>query len=152
MKTYLYDCTTQEKRSASHRALGKELEKVPEGYEYVITIKKNKSVRSLAQNNFYHMILTIYANCAGCYLDEIKGDFYDAIGFFVYEADKHGVERKRYKSSADNNTPEMAQLISQLLQWGSVNYPEAIVPQHGDASYQQWMEVQNQYNRATAGW
>ena len=152
MKQILYDCTDANKRQESHKKAGKTLQDMPEGYEYLITIKRNKPVRSLSQNNFFHMLLTIYANHIGLYLDEMKGEFYDAIGFYEMITDKRGKETKRYKSSADLDQGEMAGLISALIQYGSTNMPECIIPRQEDANYMQWMTVQNDYNRATAGW
>lgn len=152
MRTYLYNCTTPEKRLESHRNLGKELGKVPDGFEYCLTLKKNKAGRSLPQNAFYHVILTIYANYVGCYLDEIKGEFYDAISYYTYVTDHQGKDRKRYKSSADEDTPGMARLINQLLQWGSMNYPECAVPGQDTLTERDRIELDNQYQKALAGW
>lgn len=152
MRTYLYDCTTQDKRLTSHKALGKELAKVPDGYEYVLTLKKNKAIRSLGQNNFFHMVLTIYANHIGLYLDEMKGEFYDAIGFYEMHEDKRGSMHKRYRSSADLDQGEMSALITKFLQWAGNAFPEVKVPRKEDATYKQWLEVENEYQKALAGW
>lgn len=152
MRTYLYDCTTEAKRVVSHKALGQELKKVPDGFEYCLTLKKNKAVRSLPQNAFYHVILTIYANYIGCYLDEVKKDFYDSIGYFYFKTDHLGKDHKRYYSSADEDTAGMANLINKLLQWGGMNYPEVHIPTQDRMTEQQRIEIENEYQKALAGW
>jgi len=153
MKKIIYDATTPESRAATHPKVGKWLQEQKDGFEYIIMIKRNKPVRSAKQNAIFHLILTVYANAAGLYLDEIKHDFYDAIGFFYFHMDHDGVERKRYKSSADCDSAEMNQLIDQVQQWGAVNYPEAKMPANPrDTTYAEWIEVENEYERATAGW
>lgn len=152
MRTYLYDTTTEKERESSHRKLGRDLAQVPPGFVYCLTLKQNKPGRSLPQNAFYHVILTIYANYVGCYLDEIKGEFYDAIGYYTFHTDHRGKEHKRYKSSADEDTPGMARLITQLLQWGSMNYPECDVPGQDTMTERDRLEIDNQYQKALAGW
>jgi hypothetical protein len=139
------------KDEKSHKELGKKLSELPEG-GYVIKVSKNKPVRSLGQNAYYHMVWNIYATHTGHYIDELKKEFYDKIGFFEVFTDKREISTKRYKSSADLDETEFAALINQQAQWGRDEFPEVIVPRKEDATYLQWMQVENDYNRTFSGW
>ncbi len=135
----------------SHKSIGRQLQELPEG-EYVIDIKKNKPIRSLGANNYYHMVWSIYATHTGHYIDELKHEFYDVIGFFTLHTDARGKTTKRYKSSADCDKEEMARLINLQADWGKREFPEVIIPRKEDATYLQWMQVQNEYNQTFSGW
>lgn len=139
------------KDEKSHKELGRKLWEIPEG-DYVVKITKNKPIRSLGQNNYYHMVWGIYATHTGHYIDELKKEFYDKIGFFEVFTDKRGVSTKRYKSSSGLDETEMSALINQQLQWGRAEFPEVIIPRKEDATYLQWMQVQNDYDRTFSGW
>lgn len=135
----------------SHKSVGQQLLDFPDG-EYIISVKKNKPIRSLPSNSYYHMVWNIYATHTGHYIDELKKEFYDKIGFFEMFTDKRGKTTKRYKSSADCDVPEMSSLINQQAQWGREEFPEVIVPRREDATYLQWLQVQNEYNKTFSGW
>lgn len=135
----------------SHQAFGKKLWETYESGEFVITVKKNKPIRSLGANNYFHMILSIYATYTGHYLDEIKGEFKYDIGYYDIITDKLGKQFKRLKSTSKADTTEMASLTNQLEQWGRNKFPECIIPRKEDATYIQWLEVQNQYERTFSG-
>lgn len=134
----------------SHKNLGKELQALKEG-EYIIKIAKNRPVRSLGQNAYYHMVWSIYASHTGHYVDELKTEFYNKIGFYEVFTDKRGKQTKRYKSSKDCDTKEMTSLINQQSQWGREEFPEVIVPRQEDATYLQWIQVQNDYEKVFSG-
>jgi len=134
----------------SHRMVGKELASMPEG-SYVIKISKNRPVRSLGQNAYFHMVWNIYASHTGHYIDELKKEFYDKIGFYTVFEDKRGKQTKRYKSSKDCDTSEMTSLINQQLQWGREEFPEVIVPRQEDATYLQYIQIENEYERVFSG-
>jgi len=97
------------------------------------------------------MILSIYASHTGHYIDELKQEFYTKIGFFEIFEDRRGIKTKRFKSSKDCDTKEMTSLINQLLQWGRDEFPEVIIPRQEDATYMQYMAVQNDYERVFSG-
>lgn len=138
------------KDETSHRMVGKELSELPDG-SYVIRISKNRPVRSLGQNSYYHMVWNIYASHTGHYIDELKTEFYDKIGFYTIFEDKRGKKIKRYKSSKDCDTSEMTALINQQLQWGRDEFPEVIVPRQEDATYLQYIQIENEYEKVFSG-
>lgn len=147
MKHFLYTA----KDAASHAEVGRKLRDLPEG-EYVISVKKNKPIRSLGDNAYYHMIFNIYATHTGHYLDELKKEFYDKIGYFTLFTDSRGKVTKRYKSSADEDTAGMQALKNQQAQWLRDEFPEVIVPRKEDSTYLTWLQVENDYNKTFSGW
>lgn len=147
MKHILYKAGDDE----SHKNTGKILRALDAG-EYIIQIKKNKNIRSLGANAYYHMVWNIYATHTGHYIDELKKEFYDKIGFYETWVDERGKEVRRYKSSGKEDTAGMAALINKQAQWGRDEFPKVIVPRKEDATYMQWMEVENEYNKTFSGW
>lgn len=147
MKTFLYEAGD----SVSHKRLGKELQSLPIG-SYVVVIKKNRPVRSLGANAYYHMVWNIYATHTGHYIDELKKEFYDKIGYYTEHTDKRGKTTRRYKSSAEEDTAGMSALINQQAQWGRDEFPEVIVPRLEDATYLQYLEIENQYTKTFSGY
>ncbi len=141
------------KDPASHKEAGRILWDFPECKEgYIIKVTKNKPTRSLDQNNYYHMVFAIYATHTGHYIDELKKEFYDKIGFYDDFTDKRGKTTRRYKSSSDLDQTEMSALINQQAQWGIDEFPEVIIPRKEDAKYIQWLQVEDEYNRTFSGW
>lgn len=135
----------------SHKKLGRELQSLPEG-EYVIKVTKNKNIRSLGANAYYHMVWNIYATHTGHYIDELKHEFYDKIGYFDWFEDARGVRTKRYRSTSDEDTAGFAAIINKQAQWGRDEFPAVIVPRKEDATYLQWMQIENEYNKTFSGW
>lgn len=134
----------------SHKAAGKMLQELPPG-EYVLKITKNRPIRSLKQNGYYHFVWQIYATHTGHYVDELKKEFYDKIGFYEFFMDARGKQTKRYKSTADLDDAEMARIINQQAQWGRDEFPSVIVPRREDATYMMWMQAENEYNKTFSG-
>ncbi len=147
MKTVLYKSDDEESKRKFYQVL-KELK----SGSYAITIKINRPIRSLGANRYFHMVWNIYATHTGHYIDELKREFYEKIGFYEIFTDKRGISTKRYKSSADCDTTEMSSLINQQAQWGRDEFPEVIVPRLEDATYLQYMQVENEYNKTFSGW
>ena len=147
MKTLLYSGDEKD-----HISAGKVLRELPKKANgYLVIIKENRPIRSLAANAYYHMVWNIYATHTGHYVDELKQEFYDKIGFYTLHTDSRGKSTKRYKSSKDCDTAEMSSLINQQAQWGRDEFPEVIVPRKEDATYLQWLQVENEYNQTFSG-
>jgi hypothetical protein len=151
MKTIIYNNKDEATKAANHKEVGRQLLELPPG-EYVIKIVKNRHIRSLSKNAEYHAIWHIYAIHTGHYIDELKKEFYDKIGFYTFHTDSRGKTTKRYKSSADCDEVEMQALINQQAQWGRDEFPEVVIPKPQDRTYELWFEIQNQYNRTFSGW
>ncbi len=129
----------------------KQLKELPEG-QYILKVVKHRPVRSLSANAFYHMRWSIVATHTGHYVDEIKREFYDHIGYFTWHEDKRGKRTKRYKSSADEDTAGMGALINQQGVWISDEFPEVIIPRKEDATYLQYLQVETEYTKVFSGY
>ena len=92
MKTVLYKSDDEESKRKFYQVL-KELKPG----SYAITIKINRPIRSLGANRYFHMVWNIYATHTGHYIDELKREFYEKIGFYEIFTDKRGISTKRYK-------------------------------------------------------
>ena len=153
MKKWLYD-TTEGKRADSHLKIGRELKELPDGKRYIITAKLHRVIHSQEQRAYFHVICTIYAVHTGHTMDEIKDEFKRA-RYYELKVDNFGKEFKRLKSTADADTAEYAWLITNLLQWGSEEWPAVIIPKKEDHDYERWLEIEaaieEEYRRMTSG-
>ncbi len=147
MKVLLYKAGDAQ----SHLKIGMTLKELPPG-EYIIKVHKNRPIRSLGANRYYHMVWNIYATHTGHYVDELKKEFYDKIGYYTEHTDKRGKTTRRYKSSAEEDTAGMNALINQQAQWGRDEFPEVIIPRLEDATYLQYLEIENQYTKTFSGY
>lgn len=134
----------------SHKRLGEELRKLPEG-EYVIKINKNRPIRSISANNFFWAIIQLYATHTGHTSKEIDNLFRMDRFFEIIEYPKSGKREKIPKETHDLNTAEFAAVCNNLLQWGRENFPEIIVPRKEDLTYAQWMQIQTDYEKVHSG-
>ncbi len=146
MKTGLLDTRDENSKRAFYSVL-KDLK--PD--EYIYSIKKNRSVRSVSQNNFYWAVIQLYAIHTGHTQKEIDGMFRMDRHFEIVEYPKSGRREKIPKDTSDLKTDEFTFLCNNLLQWGRENFPEVIVPRKEDLTYVQWMNISNEYDRVNQG-
>lgn len=132
-----------------HKELGRLLQSLPDG-DYVIQVKKNRPVRSLKANAYYWMCVKIYSIHTGHHESEID---------YMFRMDRHyqmkvinGREVKVPKETKDLDTKEYADFVSKFLAWGRENFPEVIIPRPEDATYLQWVQVNNDYNESFSGY
>lgn len=135
---------------ANHTKVGKELQALPEG-DYVITIKKNRPVRSIAANKFFWAVIKIYAVHTGHTENEIN-EMFRMDRFFKITYNAKGEEKKVTKSTSKLDTKEFSEVINNLLQWGREEFPEVIIPRQEDLTYKQWLEIENSYSRTFSGY
>lgn len=113
------------------------------GKDYCVVVKENRPIRSLKANAFYWVVIQIYATHTGHTSKEID---------YLFRMDRPWEEielktgRKRVPKESHNlDSKEYAAVINNLLQWGRENFPEVMIPRQEDVTYQQWIEVQNNY-------
>lgn len=146
MKSYLYEPGND----ASHKEIGRILRELPKDKKYIISIKRNKAIRSISANAFFHAVCQIYAIYTGHTLQEIKDEF-KRDRFFEMTTDKLGRQFKRLKSTGDLDTAEFAAVCNNLIQWGHEQFPAVIVPRKEDLTYIQWINVENEYEKVFSG-
>ena len=133
----------------SHKETGRKLAELPPD-EYVLTIKKNRNIRSLRQNSYYHVILNIIAIHTGHDKDEIEYMF-KTNKWYNIKTLPDGIEMRVPKKTSDKDTKEFAIMLNHLFQWRIDNWPELIIPERKDVDYKKWMEIENEYNTAFSG-
>jgi len=150
MNIWIYEAATPQQRLASHKAIGRKLQDLEAGKDYIVQVKVKKNIRSIKQNAFFHAVCQLYAVYTGHTLEEIKDEFKRARWFEMRE-DKLGRQFKRLKSTAGLDTAEFASVCNNLLQWGREEFPGCIVPEPQDMDYKMWMDIQNDYEAAFKG-
>lgn len=144
MKIMLYTS----KDAASHKKLGEALRELPEG-EYVITVKKNRAIRSLSANRYYHCILNIIGIHTGHTHEELheamKMKFNCAVIYFP-----KGGSQIVGKTTSDLDSAEFSSYIARVKQWALDEF-NLVIPEAKDIDYKRWMEIENNYDETVAG-
>lgn len=151
-KLILYDNRSDE---GKHK-LWNSLKALPEG-EYIVEIKKNRPVRSLNANKYYHAVLNIICTQSGQGTGDKKFD-HDQL---------HEILKKKFngevinfpkggseivgKSTSDLDTKEFAVYMNRVKNWAREEF-DIIIPEHGDVDHIKWMEYENDYNRTFSGY
>lgn len=133
----------------SHKNLGQELRGLKAG-EYVITIKKNRPIRSLSQNKYYWALISLAASHSGHTNREIE---------FMFKMDRcfesvtypNGKVKEVPKDTGDMDSDDFARVCNELRQWITEIFPELIIPRKEDLTYIQWMKIEKDYNDTHSG-
>lgn len=150
MRNELYSAKTPEERLASHKKIGRILQELPDG-EYVVSIKRNKPIRSISQNKFYWALVSLCGKHAGHHREEID---------YMFRMDRHyefvefpnGRTEKVPRRTSDLDTAEMTAVCNNLSEWIKDFFPEIIIPRREDLTYLQWMNIENEYNKTFSGY
>lgn len=150
-KHILYDNRTEEGK----RDLYKKLKELPDG-EYVIEVKKNKAIRSMTANAYYHVVLNIICTSTGQGTgdknfdhDQLHEILKRKFNSDTFHLPKGGVEVVG-KSTSEMDTTEFASYINRVKQWAKEEFG-IIVPEREDLDYKKWMEIDNEYNKTYSG-
>lgn len=132
----------------SHAELGKQLRDLKPG-EYIVEIKKNRAIRSLSANKYYHAILNIIAIETGHTHEELhealKLKFNCKVIFFP-----KGGSMAVGNSTANLDSAEFAGYINRVTQW-ALNEFNITIPQKQDIDYKRWMEIENAHEENQRG-
>jgi len=97
-----------------------------------VELKKFYKKRSNPQNRYLYLALGYFAHCYGCSLVEAKEIYLKKYAcrdiFEVVTTDKNGREVNYYRSTADLNTVEMSNAISNFVAYASCNGIEIPAP------------------------
>ena len=144
MKVLLYQAGDPE----SHKKLGNELRLLDKA-EYVITIKKNRAIRSLSQNKYYHAILKIIAIDTGHTHEQLHEICKKKFNGEAINFPKGGMEIIG-KSTSDLDTGEFTAYINRVKQW-CIDEFEIVIPEPKDVDYKKWMDIENEYEKSFQG-
>jgi hypothetical protein len=143
-KYFLYDNRSED----SKRNLYNELKKLEEG-EYVILVKKNRPVRSLSANKYYHAVLKIIGIETGHTHDQLHEICKRKFNAEMIALPKGGTEVYG-KSTSDMDTKEFAGYVNRVKQWAQDEF-NIIIPELKDLDYRKWMEIENVYDENNSG-
>lgn len=129
------------------RVLGKERP----GKDYAVTVKENRPIRSLDANAFYWFVINIYAIHTGHTRKEIENMFKMDRHWEEVTYPKTGRRQRVPKDTHDLDDRDFSIVCNNLLQWGREEFPQVIVPRKEDATYAQWIEVKNDYDKTFSG-
>lgn len=143
-RIYLYKA----KDANSHKELGQKLKELPDG-EYVVEIKKNRAIRSLNSNKYYHVILNIIAISTGHTHEELheamKIKFNCQVIFFP-----KGGSQIVGKTTSDLDSGEFSAYVNRVKQWALDEFG-IVIPQANDIDYKRWIEIETTYEDSFRG-
>ncbi len=132
----------------SHKNLGKELQGLKEG-EYIVKITRNRPIRSLSANKYYHAILNIIGIETGHTHEELhealKQKFNAKILYFP-----KGGSQIIGGSTSNLDTKEFAAYVNQVKNW-ALNEFGIVIPEARDLDYQKWIEIETAYEENQQG-
>lgn len=144
MKHIIYNAGDAE----SHKRLGQQLASLPPG-EYVVQIKKNRPIRSMQANKYYHVILNIIAINTGHSHDELHEICKLKFNCHMVDLPK-GDSVLIGKTTTDLDSTEFAGYVNRVKQWAQDEWG-IIIPEPRDIDYARWMEIENTYNENFSG-
>jgi hypothetical protein len=133
----------------TYKPLGKYLRELKPGGNYIIEVKKNRAIRSLSANRYYHAILNIIGISTGHTHEELheamKMKFNCTVIFFP-----KGGSQVISKTTADLDTAEFAGYVNRVKAW-ALNEFGIIIPEAKDIDYARWLEIENTYEENQQG-
>lgn len=145
MKTFIYKAGD----AAKHKELGKYLQELQQG-DYLIVIKKNRVIRSLSANKFYHAIVNLIATHTGHTHQQIHEICKYKFNADIVHLPKGGVQVVG-KTTSDMNTEEFAAYINRVKQW-AIDEFDLILPEREDLGQKEFLDIENNYERVISGW
>lgn len=144
MKILIYTAGDAE----SHKVTGKALQALPPG-EYFIEIKKNRAIRSLQANKYYHVVLNIIGISTGHSHDELHEICKLKFNSQLVDLPKGGSQIIG-KTTSNLDTIEFAGYVNRVKQWAMDEWG-IVIPESKDIDYKRWMEIENTYNENFSG-
>lgn len=139
MKIFLYTAGDAD----SHKDLGRRLQELEPG-EYCMTIKRNRPIRSLNQNKYYHAILNIIAISTGHTHDELHEICKLKFNSKWVDLPRGGTHVIG-KTTSDLDTAEFTAYVNRVKQW-AIDEFGITIPESRDIDYARWIEIENTYD------
>jgi ribosomal protein L30E len=133
----------------TYKELGQYLRSLKPGDDYCIVVKKNRPVRSLSANAYYHVILSLIGIHTGHTHEQLHDICKKKFNYEVINLPKSGSEI-RGKSTTSLDTAEFAAYVNRVKQW-SLDEFNLLIPDARDLDYQKQIEIENQYDRVQSG-
>lgn len=144
MRNFVYIAGDKE----SHKGLGKKLAELKPG-SYVIQVKKNRAVRSLSANRYYHLILNIIGVSTGHTHDELhetlKLKFNGKMIYFP-----KGGSQMIGASTANLDSAEFAAYLNRVKNWANQEF-DIVIPERESVTHEQWLAMDDVYEQNQNG-
>jgi hypothetical protein len=144
MKLYLYQAGDEK----SHKLLGDQLRQLKEG-EWIISVKRNRAIRSLSANRYLHFAIQIVAIHTGHTHEEIYEITKLKFNSKLLNMPKSG-QTLIGQSTKGMDTAEFSALTNRFCKWALDEFG-IVIPQPGDLDLIKQMEIENQYEKMTSG-
>lgn len=145
MRLFLYEA----KNEKHHKELGAYLRTLEEGL-FVVTVKKNRPIRSLKANGYYHIILTLIATETGVNHEQLHEICKLKFNPEIINLPKGG-HQTLGKNTATLDTKEFGAYINRVKQWARDEF-NLNLPEPGDLDTMRRMEIENNYTRTFSGY
>lgn len=110
-------------RDHINKLLSHGVEHEQESKPYMVEVKVKRSMRSLSQNSYLHVLISFFALEYGCSTEEAKIDYYKRLCnrdlFVRHKRNKQGKEISTVRSSSELTTDEMSLSITRFRNWSS---------------------------------
>ncbi len=126
----------------SHKDLGKKLQELKPG-EYVVKITKNRALRSLSANRYYHFCLNIIAIETGHTHEELHEALKAKFNAKIIHFPKGGSQIIGISTSL-LDSKEFSGYVNQVKNWALTEF-NIVIPEAKDVNYEAWITVQNAY-------
>ncbi len=133
----------------TYKDLGKYLRELKPGSNYIVEVKKNRAIRSMSQNKYYHAILNIIGISTGHTHEELheamKMKFNCKVIFFP-----KGGSQVVANSTANLDVMDFTGYINRVKNW-ALNEFDIKIPEAKDIDYARWLELENTYDQNQMG-
>lgn len=119
------------------------------GKDYCLVVKQNRPVRSLKQNAYYHIILSLIGIETGHTHEQLHDICKKKFNYEVINLPKSGSEI-RGKSTADLLEDEFAAYVNRVKQWAQDEFG-VVIPEREKIDYSTQVEIGNHYDRVQSG-
>lgn len=132
-----------------HKKLGEYLRTLPDGQNFVVVVKRNRPIRSLTQNRYYHLILNIIGLSTGHSHDELH-----EICKLKFNADMIHFPKSGSmvvpKSTTELDSKEFTAYINRVKQWAQDEFA-IVIPEADSYTPETVMQIHNMYDESQSG-
>ena len=145
MKNILYTAGDEK----SHKDLGKYLQGLPAG-DYIIQVKKNRPIRSLSANRYYHLILNIMGIETGHTHEQLHEICKLKFNPEIINTPKGG-SIVVGRTTGDMDTKEFGAYVNRVKQWARDEF-NMVIPEPGEMDRLKQYEIENRYEAVHSGY
>lgn len=132
----------------SHKLLGRKLSELKPG-DYVIEVKRNRPIRSLAHNKYYFAILKLIATETGNDVDRLHEIAKKKFNGEMVQLPKSGMEMVG-RSTSELDSKEFSAYINRVKLWANDEFGITVYDRE-NMTIEQLMDIENNYEKVFSG-